>query len=85
MAEYSRNLLDALTPGPGLAAITVLCDARTEASWGNEGPEANGRTAATLRARPAWRLGGGPDGMAELAEAIAREDAHVVVIQHSPV
>ena len=73
VAEYSRNLLDAMTLPAGIAALTVLCDSRTDAKT----------LRPALGVRPAWRFGS-RGSMAGLAAAIAQEDADIVVIQHQP-
>ncbi len=72
IAEYSRLLLGALEPQPGLE-MTVLCDERTPAYDPVPG---------SLAHIPCWRTGdaAGPD----LLSAIARLDADAVVLQHQP-
>ena len=72
IAEYSRLLLGALAPEPGLE-ITVLCDDRTPAYDPVPG---------SLPHIPCWRTG---DAAAlDLLSAAARVDADAVVLQHQP-
>ena len=73
IAEYSRNLLNALPLGPQVAGVTVLADRRSHASIAKRG----------LRVRPAWDTAD-PDSMADLAAAIAQEDYDIVMVQHQP-
>ncbi len=73
IAEYSRHLLDALTPEPG-GEIVVLADDRTTPPQRNDGG---------AQVRPAWRLGQ-VASLGRLSEAIAAVDPHVVVVQHQP-
>ncbi len=73
VAGYSQDLIDAMPASPAVAGITVLCDERTGARPPGKG----------FQVRPAWRVGM-PASMHGLAEAIAREDADAVVIQHQP-
>ncbi len=73
VAEYSRNLLDALPLGPEIAGVTVLCDRRTDPSEED----------AAFKIRPAWTIGG-RESMRDLATAIASVDPDILVLQHQP-
>ncbi len=74
VADYSRQLLDALAvlPGGPSTRCRVLCDQRTPAAP-SEGDAY----------WPCWHAGQ-PDTAAPLAAAIAADDADAVLIQHQP-
>jgi FkbM family methyltransferase len=68
VAEYSRQLVEAMTEADPSLRVTVLCDHRTpggESAW------------------PAWEQGDA-GSVKLLDEAAARLDPHVIVVQHQP-
>jgi glycosyltransferase involved in cell wall biosynthesis len=74
IAEYSRFLLDRFVESDRgrMEQPVILCDDRTLPS-----------SSDCMRVRPAWRLKNS-DSMKQLAQIVAAEDPHVLLIQHQP-
>ncbi|WP_458094237.1 FkbM family methyltransferase [Roseomonas sp. WA12] len=76
VAEYARQLLQAMPAHPGIASHAILADDRWSVQSGSSSTSPHGVLSS-------WRIGD-PASLAGLGSAIQAEDPQAVVVQHQP-